>query len=117
MWEPSYVARVGLEDDAEAQLAEIGLRIDEFDFGREDEPDVIGLVTVEWLDLDHKEYMARMLIRPGTPADRRASFARWCRDMILRWVSSGPEVDGWQRRESDAGWQLWCRLRYLPSLD
>jgi hypothetical protein len=41
MREPSYVAvaRVGLEDDVEAQPAEIGLRIDEFDFDREDEPD------------------------------------------------------------------------------
>jgi hypothetical protein len=103
--------------DAETQLSKLGLRIEEFNFGREDEPDVIGFAAVQWLDLDHSRYLAHLLVRPGTSAEDRAAFAAWCCDAVSRWVSSGSEVDGWQRRESDAGWQLWCRKVTLPSID
>jgi hypothetical protein len=102
---------------AEAQLNKLGLRIEEFEFGRHDEPDVNGFASLEWSDLDHTTYMARLFVRPGTSASDREGFAAWCLGAVDRWVTSGPEVDGWQRRESDAGWQLWCRQVMLPSMD
>lgn len=106
-----------MHEDAEVLLGKIGIRIEEFDFGREDEPDVVGYVTLEWLDLDHERYQARLLVRPGISAEDRASFATWYLGALDRWLNNGPEMDGWQRRDSDAGWQLWCRRQYLPSLD
>jgi hypothetical protein len=106
-----------VELDAEAQLNRIGLQIEESDFDRDDEPDVIGFVKVEWLTLDHSKYTATIFVRPGTNPSERATFATWVRDVIARWVEHGPEVDAWQRRESDAGWQLWARRTCLPAVD
>lgn len=70
-------------EDAEKVFRRVGLPIEEFDFGREDEPDVIGFRSLEWLDLDHTKYVARLLVRPGTSAEDRATFAEWCRGAPL----------------------------------
>lgn len=111
----SYLSAV--DENVEAQLNQVGLEIEEFDFGREDELDITGFIMVKWLDLDHEKYTATIGVRPGTGPEDRAAFATWARDVLARWLEHGPDVDGWQRRESDAGWQLWARRHYFPSLD
>lgn len=104
------------DPDAEAQLQQAGLTITDHDIGNDD-PGIVGAITVRWADLDHEQYAACLLLRPGVPPETRAVFATWARDMLLRWMQHGPDVDGWQPRETDAGWQLWARLARLPSLD
>lgn len=105
-----------MNETPEDRLNQHGMAIEEYDFGRADEPDVVGFAKLEWLDLDHQQYGAQLLVRPGTSPEDRNEFATWCLGAVERWVLHGPEADGWQRREHDAGWQLWCRKRMLPSL-
>jgi hypothetical protein len=47
------------------ELGILGLWIAEFDFGREDEPDVIKFAAVWWLNLNHNTYLTPLLVRSG----------------------------------------------------
>jgi hypothetical protein len=102
-------------DDAEERLAALGISIDDFDFGREDEPDVIGCLLIQRLEQGLK---IRIGIRPGTTGERRASYAEWAASRIARFDEHGPEPDGWKARsDMDDGWQLWAREQLLPDFD
>lgn len=101
--------------DAELQLAVLGHVIEEHEFGRENEPDVIGLVEMGFTSPGR--YTARIIIRPGTSPDTRERFAEWVLEKMFRMSDHGPEPDGWQKREADDRWQLWGREDYLPPLD
>lgn len=99
---------------AERRLNERGITIGEFDFGREDEPDVSGFAMIE--ELPESSSRIVLLVRPGTASEIRAMFAEWAEQRLARFFEHGPEPDGWQRR-SDGAWQLWTRLVELPPLD
>lgn len=103
-----------MSSDAEERLRQRGLEIDEQDFRRDDEPDVSGFVA---LRPDGDGALINALVRPGLEPDRRARFAEWLEVKIDRFFEHGPEPDGWQRRITDGGWQLWAREVRLPSLD
>ncbi len=94
----------------------MGLVIEEYDLERDDEPDVIGLVVVWWLDPAHERYRVVLFVAPGTTTERRAQFAEWAASRLSRLMESGPEPDGWQERQTDGGLQLWARLVFLPEV-
>lgn len=99
----------------EAAAAAVGIVIEEFDFGRSDDEGIGGLLVVEPIGADATRVVA--LVRPGTAPALRETFAAWVVGRVTRFVTGGPEVDGWQRRESDGAWQTWARLVDLPPLD
>lgn len=100
---------------AERDLNALGFELQEFDFGREDEPDVTGAIAVGFLDED--TYNATIIIRPGTQPDIRAMFAEWVLSRLGRLFEHGPEPDGWRLRKSDGRWDLWGRLVDFPPID
>jgi hypothetical protein len=100
--------------EAESRLLKRGLGIEEFDLQRDDEPDVVGYVVLVPSDLGAT---INALIKPGSSSNSRALFAEWLESRIDRYFEHGPEPDGWERRASDGGWQLWARELQMPSLD
>jgi hypothetical protein len=100
--------------DEESRLLALGVVIDEFDFGREDEPDVSGLLLLEEVP---GGLGVTALVRPRLSSEPRRTFAEWTLQHIERFIEHGPEPDGWQLRQSDGRWQLWARLVELPPLD
>lgn len=103
-----------MTSDYEARLAAMGVTIEEHDFGREDEPDVVGVFVIE--SETESALDIWLAVRPQSPPDRRAMFAEWAESRLQRFIEHGPEPDGWQRR-SDGGWQLWARRVEMPPLD
>ncbi|MFY1686385.1 hypothetical protein [Plantactinospora sp. WMMB782] len=104
-----------MTSSAEQRLNDRGLSLDdETGFGREDEPDVSGYLVLRPND-DGAEVIA--LVRPGIEAWQREMFAEWVEQRMDRFFEHGPEPDGWQKRKSDNGWQLWARMVDLPPLD
>lgn len=100
---------------AEERLATAGISIDDVDFSREDEPDVVGCLLMQRVEGGSK---IRVAIRPGTTGEPRARYAEWAESRIQRFIEHGPEPDGWQARsDMDDGWQLWGRERLLPHFD
>lgn len=101
--------------DAEEWLAAAGMGLIEKDFGREDEPDVIGCLLVQRIEEGLK---FRAFIRPGTTGEQRTTCAEWAVSRIQRFIEYGPEPDGWKARsDMDDGWQLWAREQLLPDFD
>ena len=103
-----------MTSDAERRLNRRGVNITEYDLGRDDEPDIGGFVR---LIPDGVGAAVNAHVRPGLEPERRGRFAEWLEQRIDRFFEHGPEPDGWQRRTSDNGWQLWVREVELPSLD
>jgi hypothetical protein len=101
--------------NAEQRLNEFGLYIEEEDFRAVARPGVGGFVLIE--PLDDGAHRIVLLVLPGTAPDARARFADWALSRIQRFLEHGPEPDGWQRRQSDGGWQLWAREVEFPPLD
>lgn len=95
---------------AERWLNSLGLTLAEEDFGREDEPEVLGCALANELG---GLYEFELMIRPGLPEGHRRMFAEWAKAGIKRFAEHGPEPDGWRRR-SDGAWQLWARRVQLP---
>lgn len=92
---------------------DLGCRIEEFAIGREDEPDIVGFAAL-W-PLDDGGLRVAAYVRPGAPQDDREALADWALTRVPRFIADGPEPDGWQRRATDGGWQLWVRRLTLPS--
>ena len=103
-----------MTSDAEARLAARGATIEEYDFGRDDEPDVTGVFVIT--PATHPAINVWLAVRPETPPDDRAGFAEWAESRLDRFFEHGPEPDGWQPR-SDGGWQMWARRVEMPPLD
>lgn len=101
-------------EPAEPRLADLGVELEEEDFGREDEPDIGGCLLAQPVEGGTK---MRAVIRPGMPDDRRQTFDEWAASRLLRFHEHGPDPDGWQKRTSDDAWQLWGRFTEMPSLD
>ncbi|WP_434740766.1 hypothetical protein [Micromonospora sp. SH-82] len=100
---------------AERRLNSRGLFLDEgTDLGRHDEPDIGGYLV---LVPDESGAVVNAIVRRGVEAEFRAMFAEWVEQRIDRFFEHGPEPDGWKRRSSDGGWQLWARLVELPQFD
>lgn len=119
-WPPTFPPITGFTmsgglatSDAEGRLRALGLELVEADFGAHDDPDVKACVVV-WPGPTSSRVALR--IRPGLDADTRARVAEWFEQRLGRFFEHGPEPDGWQRRESDHGWQLWAREELLPKL-
>src|SRR5689334_6090809 len=72
-------------------------------------PDVSGVVMVA-PTTDGVNHRVAAFVRPGLLDPCRDSFAAWVDEKLARYLEHGPEPDGWQRRTSDGGWQLWARL-------
>lgn len=87
--------------------------LEEPDFGDLVDPEVGGFILLEPLE-DATRYVA--LIRPGLAEWQLRMFAEWAESRFARFIEHGPEPDGWQKRESDSGWQLWGRLVEMPRL-
>jgi hypothetical protein len=86
---------------------DVAFSIHSLDFGRDDEPDLRGYLVV-W-PLDDGTAEAILYVRPGSEVgDPEQTRADCCR-RIERLFSVGPVEGGWQRRESDNGWQTWLR--------
>lgn len=102
-----------MESNAEKRLADLGISIDEVDFGREDEPDIIGCAVAWPVGDGHR---VSLVVRPGIEPWQRSMFAEWATSRLGRLAEHGTEPDGWQLR-SDGGWQLWSRLHQLPSFE
>lgn len=83
------------------------------DFGRHDEPSVVGYVKVRARD-EGLELWA--WVRPATNDDDLSQFAEWLDSRLDRFLEHGPEPDGWQST-SDGRWQMWARKTTLPDLD
>lgn len=92
-----------MTSDAEKRLKQRGLPIEEVDLERPEEPNVIGYV-VTWPEEDAANIVA--MCRPNLTRDQRGRFAEWLEERIDRYFEHGVEPDGWQRRNSDGGWQL-----------
>lgn len=104
-----------MNSSAEQRLNARGLFLDDTTpLDRDDEPDVNGLLVMR---PDGDAAIVNALIRPGLDEPARAVFAEWVEQRIDRFFEHGPEPDGWQKRTSDGGWQLWARLVQMPSLD
>jgi hypothetical protein len=101
-------------DDAESRLADLGIRLEEEDFGRWDEPDVGGCLLAEPVEGGTR---VRAVIRPGLVDEPREMFAAWAQSRFLRFNEYGPEPDGWQKRTTDDAWQLWGRFTQMPCVD
>lgn len=82
---------------------------------RDDEPSVNGLLVMRPDAAGGA--VVNALIRPGLDPVERELFAEWVEQRIDRFFEHGPEPDGWQKRTSDGGWQMWARLVQMPSLD
>jgi hypothetical protein len=100
--------------EAEQRLTNAGIPLEEEDFGREDEPDVVGCILAEPVEGGTR---AKAVIRPGLTGKLRAMFAEWAESRLQRFTEDGPEPDGWQRRIGDRAWQLWARLHEMPDTD
>ncbi|MGS2615161.1 hypothetical protein ACVCAH_11640 [Micromonospora sp. LZ34] len=104
-----------MKSPAELRLNARGLFLDDqTGLGRDDEPDVNGVLVMRPSDVVAE---VNALIRPGLDDASRAMFAEWVEQRIDRFFEHGPEPDGWQRRVSDGGWQLWARRVQMPSMD
>ncbi|MFD3640697.1 hypothetical protein [Streptomyces griseus] len=102
-----------MTSNAENELLDrYGWLIEEMDFGREDDPDVIGCAVLEEVQGGTS---GTFLIRPGLDDENRTRFAEWITQRVGRYFEHGPEPDGWQKR-SDGGWQLWVRLVEMPPI-
>jgi hypothetical protein len=99
--------------DAEARLMTRGVPIDSADLPRSDEPDIIGYFV-----LYPEPWGARVFLQVprSISMEDRNTFAEWAESRLDRFLESGPEPDGWQKRTSDGGWQLWARKVLLPPL-
>jgi hypothetical protein len=98
------VADVGA--DVERRLAERGLVIEDYaDFERDGKPGSIGFVGVVPADPGVR---AIAYLAPRTPDDQRAQFAGWVEQKVDNYLECGPMRDGWEKRTSDDGWQLWA---------
>ncbi len=107
---------------AEQRLNDRGMSVEDWDLSTEPEaqakaldPDIRGFAFIE-PQQDGSSYRVFLFIRPGAPAEDREAFAEWALERVERFMQHGPEPDGWQRRETDAGWQLWIRRVELPPL-
>lgn len=85
------------------------------DFGRDDEPDITGLL-VAW-PLDNGDGEAILYVRPDQDLSQAVTIREDCFGRVERLFTIGPNPDGWQKRQSDDGWQLWLRQVQLPPLD
>jgi hypothetical protein len=96
-----------VDAEVEQRLAERGLLIEEYaEYERDGQPGTIGFVGVVPADPGVR---AVAYIAPETPADQRDQFASWVERKIDNYLECGPMRDGWERRTSDDGWQLWAR--------
>ncbi|MGQ4355279.1 hypothetical protein [Streptomyces drozdowiczii] len=91
-------------------LARYGWPIEEEDFGREDEPDVVGCALLEEVEGGTR---GKFVVRPGLDEENRTGFAEWAVQKVGRFLELGPVADGWQER-SDGAWQLWVRRVEMP---
>jgi hypothetical protein len=92
--------------EAERRLAERGLRIEEYDrFERDAEPNAVGFIG---LGHDDAGLYAVAYVAPRTAPPVRERFADWVEEKVDNYLECGPMRDGWVRRESDGGWQLWA---------
>lgn len=66
----------------------MGLWIAQFDSGREDEPDVIRGVVVQWLNLNTSTYVAPLLVRRGTTAPQRGCVRPLVRERNIPWEAA-----------------------------
>lgn len=99
----------------EARLAERGVTIEDEDFfDSQVNPGVCGLMLIRE---DPPDLVVGAFIRPETSAELRHVFAEWVEQRLDRFIEHGAEPDGWQRRKSDGGWQLWARPVTLPTLN
>lgn len=93
--------------EVEQRLAERGLLIEEYaDFVRDAEPGAVGFVGVVPADPGVR---AVAYVAPSTPPEQRDRFAGWVERKIDNYLECGPMRDGWEKRSSDDGWQLWAR--------
>ena len=112
-----------MTSEAERRLADRGVELVEIQPDEhggdlvghlERNPDLAGLLAL--VPVEDGGAFVHAVIRPGLEEDRRALFAGWVEEKIDRFFEHGPEPDGWQRRQSDGGWQLWARQVQLPPL-
>ena len=102
---------------AEQRLNEMGLLIEEQDFGTAVDPEVGGCILAAPAEGGNR---FKAVVRPDLDPAFREMFAAWAAERFARFAEHGPEPDGWQeqRELSDGGtWQLWGRLTEMPSLD
>ena len=101
--------------EVEQRLAERGLLIEEYpDFARDAQPGTVGFVGVVQA---HPGVRAVAYVGTGTPPDQRDRFAEWVERKIDNYLECGPLRDGWERRSSDEGWQLWARPDDLETVE
>ncbi len=94
-------------------LAARGATLQEYDLGREDEPDIGSLLLIEHSDALPDAF--RVFIRPGLDPADLVGVTSWARRVFERYLEHGPEPDGWQLR-TDGDHQLWGRKVYLPPI-
>jgi hypothetical protein len=92
---------------------DLNFHLNEYDFGREDEPDVVGVARIEPSD---DAVVIELTVRPETSPQDLEDLTRWAAERTLRFLEHGPEPDGWQKRSGGDGWQLWVRRVILPAL-
>lgn len=106
---------LAMTGEVEQRLAERGLLIEEYaDFARDAQPGAVGFIGVVGADPGVR---AIAYVDPGTPPDRRDRFAEWVERKIDNYLECGPLRDGWEKRSSDEGWQLWARPDDLEAVE
>jgi hypothetical protein len=102
-------------DEVEQRLAERGLVIDEYEHFLDDaEAGAIGFVGVVPADPGVR---AVAYVAPSIAPEQRDRFAGWVERKVDNFLECGPMRDGWQKRSSDDGWQLWARSEDLEATE
>jgi hypothetical protein len=92
--------------EVEQRLAERGLVIDEYERFEDDAEDgAIGFVGVVPANPGVR---AVAYVAPSIAPDQRDRFADWVERKVDNFLECGPMRDGWEKRSSDDGWQLWA---------
>jgi hypothetical protein len=101
--------------EVEQRLAERGLRIEEYErFIDDAQEGAVGFVGVVPANPGVR---AVAYIAPSAAPEQRDRFAGWVERKVDNFLECGPMRDGWEKRSSDDGWQLWASLEDLDAAE